>query len=470
MTLEFLSLEIPPPDARIADKVKIVRLEPKARACNGNDGRGAEFSCDPAKDEPTGFDDDAEIDRLANLGMLEYERERKEAAKRLNVRPSILDRLVAAERHEFDDEKQGRTLNLHEPEPWPETVNGAELLGELSVAIRRNVVMPDWAADAVSLWTAHAYLVDCFGISPRLAITSPEKGCGKTTLLDVLSRIVARPLSTANATASAIFRVVEVHRPTLLIDEADTFLSENEELRGILNSGHRQGGSVIRTVGEDFEPRSFSTYAACAIALIGKLPGTLADRSVPIELRRRRADELVEPFRFDRTEHLDQLARKVTRWAADVADRVRDIDPDVPAGMFNRAADNWRPLLTIADAAGGEWSARAGRAVQYTGASAAGDEQSVRVTLLSDVRATFREQRQDRLSSADLVESLVAIEGRQWAEWKAGRPITANGLARLLAPFGIKPGTIRTSTGTPKGYQLAQFEDAFVRYLPEEEF
>jgi putative DNA primase/helicase len=326
--------------------------------------------------------------------------------------------------------------------------------------------MPDWAADTVALWAAHTHLVDCFGISPRLAIRSPEKGCGKTTLLDALSRIVVRPLPTANATAAAIFRVVEVHRPTLLIDEADTFLSENEELRGILNSGHRQGGSVIRTVGEDFEPRAFSTYAACAIALIGKLPGTIADRSVPIELRRRRADEPVEPFRFDRTEHLDQLARKLARWAADVADRIRETDPDVPAGVFNRAADNWRPLLAIADTAGANWPARARLAVQYTGE--AGDEKSVRVLLLADIRAIFAEPdrlERDRLSSSELVTSLIAIEGRLWAEWKAGKPLTANGLARLLAPFGIAPGTIRTSVGTPKGYQRAQFEDAFARYL-----
>ena len=252
--------------------------------------------------------------------------------------------------------------------------------------------MSDCAADTAALWAAHTYLLDCFGISPRLAITSPEKGCGKTTAFDVLSRIVFRPLPTANASAAAIFRVVELQRPTLLIDEADTFLSENEELRGILNSGHRQGGSVIRTVGEDFEPRSFSTYSACAIALIGKLPATLADRSVPIELRRRRADEPIEPFRFDRTDHLDQLARKAARWARDNADRIRGTDPDMPAGVFNRAADNWRPLLAIADAAGGEWPARARRAVQCSGAGASGDEQSVRVPLLSDIRAIFAER------------------------------------------------------------------------------
>jgi putative DNA primase/helicase len=416
-------------------------------------------------------DVDNEIRRLAKLSMIDYERERKDAAQRLNLRASILDRLVAAEHAKFeDDDKQGHAMHLPEPEPWPDPVDGAELLRELSAAIRRHVVMFDHAADTGALWSVHTYLLDCFGISPRLAITSPEKGCGKTTALDVLSRLVFRPLPTANASASAVFRVVELKRPALLIDEGDTFLRENEELRGILNSGHRKGGSVIRTVGEDFEPRSFSTYSACAIALIGRLPATLADRSVPIELRRRRADEAIEAFRFDRTEHLDQLARKAARWALDNVDRIRGADPNMPPSVFNRAADNWRPLLAIADAAGGDWPARARRAVQCTGASANGDDKSARVLLLTDIRAIFAERRLDRLSSAELVMVLIAIEGRPWAEWKAGKPISANGLARLLAPFGIAPATIRTATGTPKGYQLAQFEDSFARYLPKEEF
>ncbi len=412
-------------------------------------------------------EDDNEIRRLAKLSLIEYERERKDAADRLNVRAPILDRLVAAERDEFrSDGKQGHALSLPEPEPWPEPVDGVELLGSLSSNIRRHIVMFDHTADSAALWVLHSYLLDCFGISPRLAITSPEKGCGKTTALDVVSRLVSRPLPTANASAAAIFRVVELIRPTLLIDEADTFLRENEELRGILNSGHRQGGSVIRTVGEEFEPRSFSTYSACAIALIGKLPATLADRSVSIELRRRRPDEPIEQFRFDRTEHLDQLARKAARWARDNADRVRSADPDMPDGVFNRAADNWRPLLVIADAVGGEWPARARRAVQCTSATATGDDQSARVLLLTDIRAIFAERKLDRLSSADLVMALVAIEGRPWAEWKAGKPISANGLARMLAPFGVGSATVRIGTGTPKGYLVAQFDDAFARYLP----
>jgi putative DNA primase/helicase len=458
-----MKAEFPPPDARLASKVKVMQLSAQRDVLRvASDGRrnGIDLHSDA----------ESEVSRLAQLGRLDYECERKAAAKRLKVRASALDRLVSAERDQCDDgSKQGRALNLPEPEPWSESVNGAELLNALAASIRGHVVMPDHAADTVALWVLHTYLLDCFGISPRLAITSPEKGCGKTTLLDVLSRLVMRPLPTANATASAIFRVVEIQQPTLLIDEADTFLSENEELRGILNSGHRQGGAVIRTVGEDFEPRAFSTYSACTIALIGKLPATPMDRSVPIDLRRRRPDEAIEAFRFDRTGALDQLARQAARWAMDHADYVRSADPEMPAGVFNRAADNWRPLLAIADAAGSDWPARARQAVQSL-AAAGDDDQSARVTLLADIRTIFAECHADRLPSAELVEALVAIEGRPWAEWKAGKAITVNGLARLLAPFGIKPGTIRTANGTPKGYMRAQFEDAFARYLPGEEY
>jgi Protein of unknown function (DUF3631) len=416
----------------------------------------------------TAIDEDAEIERLAKLSILKYERERETAAKRLALRTVILDKLVEAKREELgqDDGKQGHRLSLHEPTPWPECVEGAELLCEMSAAIRKHVVMPYHCADATALWVVQTYMLDVLDITPRLAVTSPEKQCGKTTLLDVLSRLVWRPLEASNTTTSPIFRTIEKVRPTLLLDEGDTFLPESEELRGILNSGHRRGGSVLRTVGDDFEPRQFGTYAACAIAMIGQLPGTLADRSIGIELQRRLAGEVVEPFRFDRTEHLDRLASKAARWAADNADRVRAADPSMPPGVFNRLADNWRGLLAIADAAGGEWPQRARRALEAIQGTV--EDNSIRVQLLADIRAIFADRQVDRLPSLKLVEDLIAIEGRPWAEWKAGK-LSQNGLARLLNPLKIRPGTKRIAgEKTAKGYDLSQFDDAFKRYLGQE--
>jgi putative DNA primase/helicase len=305
----------------------------------------------------SGSNDEAEIRRLAGLSPLEYERQRKSACERLNLRVPILDKLVEAERQKAGagDGKQGRPLNLPQPEPWPQSVDGVDILAETVEAITRYMVLPNGAADMIALWALHTHCFDCFEHSPRLAITSPEKQCGKTLSLDILACLVTRPLLTANATVSAIFRTIDTARPTLLIDEADTFLRDNDELRGVLNAGHRKGGMVTRTVGDDHEPRQFSAWAPAAIAMIGQLPDTLHDRSLNCRLRRRNPSERVESFRSDRADHLHVLARKMARFAADNEARLRGADPDMGA-LQNRVADNWRSLFALADAAGGAWS------------------------------------------------------------------------------------------------------------------
>ena len=165
---------------------------------------------------------------LAKLSMVEYERERKKAAEQLGVRTLILDRLVAAERtklgiDEGDSELQGRALRFAEPERWPDKVNGAALLDAIAAAVGSHVIMSEHARTIAALWAVHTYLLDRFLVSPRLAICSPVKQCGTTTLLDVLARLVLRPLPTANVTPAAIFRVVEGHRPSLLVDESTRF-------------------------------------------------------------------------------------------------------------------------------------------------------------------------------------------------------------------------------------------------------
>jgi putative DNA primase/helicase len=429
------------------------------------------------KGDGGGGEDDADtlaIKRLAALSAIAYEQQRKAAAEKLGVRASILDKLVQAERPDDDDGKQGSAISFPEPEPWSEPVDGAELLKALADAIRSYVVMSDAARDTTALWTLHSYLIDRALVSPRLAITSPTKRCGKTTLLDVLGRVALKPLFTAHVTPPAMFRTVEAYQPTLLIDEADTFLkgkNANEELRGIINSGHRKGGSVLRTVGDDHEPRAFATYAACAIALIGRLPETLHDRSVITDLKRRMLSEPITPFRPDRVGHLDVLAQRAARWAKDNSEPVGDADdPELPDGIFNREADNWRPLLAIADAAGGDWPKRARDALKA--AHTAEDDESRLTLLLGDVLDIFVERKlttpDDRLGSKELVEDLAMIEGRPWAEYgRNDKPITQNQFARALKPLGIAPQSFRQGKSVARGYTFGQFAEAFERYQLE---
>ncbi|MBA2408339.1 MAG: hypothetical protein H0V62_00665 [Gammaproteobacteria bacterium] len=174
-------------------------------------------------------------------------------------------------------------------EPWPDPVDGAALLNAIANTLTRYLVLPAGAADALALWTAHTHVYDAFDHTPRLNITAPQKQCGKTLLLDVVQAVVAKGLRTENVSTAVLFRIIDKDAPTLLVDECDSFLRDNEELRGALNAGHRRGGRHLRCEGDKNEVRAFKTFAPVVPAGIGSLPGTLADRSIIIRMERAHA-------------------------------------------------------------------------------------------------------------------------------------------------------------------------------------
>lgn len=188
--------------------------------------------------------DDAKIKHLAELPLGEYEKQRATAAQQLGYRTSILDKAVNTVRHQVRPENgQGSPLSLPEPEPWPDPVDAAALLNDISVAILRHVVMSKAAADAIATWVLHTYTLDAALTAPRLRIKSPEKRCGKTTLLSTISYLVMRPLLASNISPAALFRVIEATKSTMLIDEADTFAANSDDLRCIVNSGHTRSAA-----------------------------------------------------------------------------------------------------------------------------------------------------------------------------------------------------------------------------------
>jgi putative DNA primase/helicase len=417
--------------------------------------------------------DAIEVARLAALPTLAYEREREPAAEQLGCRVSILDHLVktaqAAASPAADSGGRGRSLEIADIEPWPEPVDGAALLEELAQTICRYVVLDPAAADAEALWAVHTHAIEAAYLSPRLAITSPEKRCGKTTNLSLLGAFVARPLPTANMTTATMFRVIEAARPTLLVDEADTFLGGAEEMRGIINAGHcRASAAVLRTVEtpDGYEVREFSVWAPMAIAAIGRLPGTIEDRAVKIAMRRRRPDETVERLRFDRLDRLRPLAQRAARWVADHAATLAAADSAVPGELHDRAADNWRPLLAIADTAGGDWPERARRAAVSLTGEGADDADTARAMLLADLRELFAGDPSGILFSRDILPALVKREDRPWPEYRHGKPITEHQLAALLKPLKISSKSVRRGPDTAKGYRAVDLADAWARYLP----
>jgi Protein of unknown function (DUF3631) len=414
--------------------------------------------------------DGTEIAHLAALSVLDYEREREGAAERLGCRVMVLDDLVADARDKAgaaDNGKSSRSLALAEIEPWPEAADGAAMLDTLAAEIRRYVVVGAAEADSVALWVLATHAFDAFWVFPRLFVTAPEKGCGKSTLLDVVSRLVPRPLVASNITAAALFRTIEAAQPVLLLDEAESYTRDNEDLRGVLNAGHRRDGGVVRCVGDNHEPRLFSAWAPVALAAIGRLPGTIEDRSIKIKLRRRKPDEFVEALRLDCTDALAKLARMAARYAVDHATALQKADPVMPDGIVNREADNWRPLLAIADAVGGEWPERARRAAVGLMQANADEIEAPGIILLADLRERFAAESSGVLFTTEILPTLYSREDRPWAEFRRGRPITAIQMAELLKPYGIpRNNTVRRGAKTAKGYRAKDFIDIWDRYLP----
>lgn len=411
------------------------------------------------------------VERLAALHPLEYEQVRKAEAEKLSVdRISVLDDAVKKKRS-TDNSTEEQPVGLQEAEPWHEPVDGWGLFQALTGVFKKYLVLQPYQAEALALWSIFSYCIDANNIAPKLLIHSPEKRCGKTTLLDVLHGVVYKPLPASNISTAAVFRAIDFYRPTVVIDEADTFIKQNPEMHGIINSGHRKSMSqVVRCDGDDHEPKWFSTWAPMVIAMIGKPHDTLVDRSILIEMKRKKPGDNVQRLVPHKAEtEFKILASKIARWKDDNFIALCEADPETPDGLNDRAADNWRPLLAIADLIGIECGEIARVAAIKTAETESDeDDGSAGVMLLADIRDIFESERhRTRIATEDLLHKLHEMEDRPWPEWNRGKEITAAQVARQLKPFGIKSKTLRTGYGSKaqKGYMLEHFQDAFDRYL-----
>lgn len=361
-----------------------------------------------------------------------------------------------------------------DPEPWPDAVDGAALLLEIASVLDVHVVLPAHGSIAASLWALLTYVYDRFEFSPRLLFNSATMRSGKTLALRLLGALVARPLTTEGISAAALYRIVESVRPTMLLDEADTYLASRREpsesaeaLRGVVNSGFQRHGRFVKCQGDEHEPRAFRTFAPVALAMIGEPPATIRDRCIVLRMRRRSRNELVDlvrPGRPLREQHLE-LVRRCRRWGQDHGDELAEAVPAIPPGMDDRRGNCWWPLLAIADSAGGDWPDLAREAAIVLSTTPPDDEEAG-IRLLADLRAVFGIE--ERLPSAEVLRLLNGIDSAPWSTWHRGGPLTSHGLARLLRPFGITPRNLRVPSGSvSKGYSREDLQDAFGRYLPQ---
>jgi len=416
-----------------------------------------------------------DVERLFQENDIEGLRElRKKFGKSA---PVSIDRYVdelTAKQTEKPNKPSG--LNLHVPIAWDEAVDGADVLTDVAECVQKHMAMAEHDTYTVALWAAHAHTVEAFDHSPRLAISAPAPQCGKTVLLShLVGNLVPRPLSSELLTPASFFRVINQYRPTILIDEVDSWLREDSNLPAAINAGFEPGGGILRCQGDNHDVQMFKTFCPTALAgirLRKKLPPATLDRSIVVELQRALPDEVAVPF--NKRKHKDAvecLGRKLARWAQDNVSALKVLDPVLPPGVMNRQADKWLPLFAIAEIVGGLWPEWAKRALLSESVTT---NESKEIQLLHDI-SHFLDAKpgyyDDVIFTNELIKELCALEDSYWKDYNfsarsdEGRCIQPRQLARLLGDFGVTSASHRRDRINRKGYRLSELVKVIDRYL-----
>jgi hypothetical protein len=396
----------------------------------------------------------------------------------------------------------------NEPPPlrWPDEMNGqsgrdappwdgdpAALLEDVARFLRSYVAFPSaYAAAAVALWAAHTHLAARFESTPRLALLSPEKQCGKTRVLELLELLCAGAETLSDASPAYLYRRIGAGPVTILLDEADAIWKRGksdetaEALRSIVNAGHRRSATVGRVEmnGQAAKLTRFPVYAAAAIAGIGNLPDTIMDRAVVVRMRRRAPDEQVREYRERATRPEGEALRgQLAAWAESAAERVGNPWPVMPPGVADRPADVWEPLLMVADLAGGDWPKLAAEACAAFVTGSRDDSAAIGTRLLEDLRNVWPSSGTSgtsgtllashvphvplvpHLGTDELLRSLHDLEESPWGDWY-GHPLTARELAKMLRPYGVSSVKVRIGDKSVRGYRAADLHDAWRIYAP----
>jgi hypothetical protein len=410
------------------------------------------------------------IEELAELSKLQYDRVRKAEAKRLGVSLSFLDKEIKKIQSGNDDSKQGSAISFFcdSLEPHIDRVDACELFDYIeAMIVKPHTIAEPVFQHYVTLWGVATWFIDAFRAVPYLHITAPLKNSGKSNLLDVVSSYSYRPLAASDITGSALFRVIEMCRPTLFIDEVDELSgkADSNGLTGLLNDGYKSTGRVVRCVGDNHEPRQFNVFGFKALCGIGQLSkSTTASRCVKVSVRPMVTGEHIQDILYVSTDLLEEINSKLKRLQIDYFDDVVAYDGRHVTHLINRDKQIWSAIYAIAALGGDKWINRlkcAERVINDRRVEVLDDK----IQLLADIKQVFESKRMDGIHTAELLEHLCLNDDSLWRTWTNGKALDSKQLAALLSDFGIGSKNVRMGQLQKKGYKLEDFKESFNRYL-----
>ena len=457
-------------------------------AANMNTVESIVADIDPVDKAVNGF---SLREELKNLDLVSVTLQKRTLAKKYSLTAKdIVDcwkDIKTQNSEEADDIKKTpekiliESLSSKDPsEPWPEEVEIGELIKETANTLKVFIVFKnDAQAYACALWVIASWFVDYISFSPYLIISAPMKQCGKSQLLRCLSNLSRRPLLSGSLSASVLFRVIEMARPTVFIDEVDTFLKNDPELIGIINAGIEKDGAKVyrneKTAAGAFIPTPFDCFSFKALSGISakNISETITDRSIVIELQRKDKAEEKKKLREVPADYWTDLKRKILRAVMQYGEAVEKSTPAIPKNLSDRDGDKWASLFAIADLAKdqrtGAYFRQVAKELRFKDEGAI----SASYELLSDIRDILEKdysgKAEARIPTGDLITKLIEDENLTWGTWNRGRPLSPKQLANRLKEFGIKPKKWKEYGQDFRGYVVLDFQDAFNRYLEEKE-
>lgn len=424
---------------------------------------------------------------LKDLGVSGADRER-------------VERVLMAIRDHFDAEV-GPVPPYRERTPaWPEAVSLKEVVDEVEALVARVMVLhPDYRT-AVAYFCLCTWFVEYLDYAPYMVITSPTKRCGKSTLLELMVRLVRRPYPASGKPSEAsLFRTIEKYEPTVLIDEVDTFLKTAPELQGVLNGGVNRRLAFVQRCEKlpcgEIVPRDFKTFGFKVLSGISAsgVGAPLVDRAIVVKLERKRAGERRERLRSISDEVCETLKQKMCRLAVEYGPHIQAMKsagrPAMPEELGDRECDKWEAIVALADLVGEAEGARIRRVATFIGTQKGEDPWKER--LLAEardivvqaasaegyafqdfggaqtiVRTLVDSGRGVVIRAADLHRALVHDPARAWADFSGGRALSQNAMTRALKSFGIESGKIRCA-GNCRGFARADIERFAALYASE---
>lgn len=329
--------------------------------------------------------------------------------------------------------------------------------------------------DVLTLWAMHTHLPQALYTTPRLLITSPMPGSGKTTVLEHLERLAphATPMSSVSSSA-LIPRLIAATPTVLLIDEAEKALSPNkpniEDVLGVLNSGYKVGGSrpvLVPSKEGGWVAQSLPTFAPVAMAgNAPDLPEDTMQRSITVTMFPA-AEGDVEESDWELIEaDAKDLGLSIAEWAEAVRDEVRGTRPPVPKGCTGRVRERWFPLKRVAVFAGGDWADRVDRMIINDLDQMERDQEEGLTTvkphlqLIRDLHQVYADYDRTFVSTAEIVSALIVDRPGMWSSASTfGKDLTAQRMGRML----VKNFSIRSTKDGQgvRGYYVGNFGRAW---------